>query len=380
MRAPLPWRNPRQFFPQQPRQPEPQPHERPGAIGPRPMHETDGRIVDAALYESGRRIMTTHSVAETVQALHEHPHSFAWIGLEKPSEAQVEEVAKAFDLHHLAVEDAVRAHQRPKIERYGPTLFTVLRATSYRDAEEEVDFSELHVFVGRRFVVTLRHSDAPDLAAVRRRMEDESQLLAHGPEAVLYAIFDAVVDGFGPVVRGLEQDIEEIEDQVFAADATVSRRIYELSREVIGFQRATKSIITSLQALASGWEKHGVATELRAYWRDVIDHVTHVNERVDEFRSVLRDILTVNSTLVSERQNEKMELQAELSLVEGERTKRISSWAAIFFAPTLVAGIYGMNFKNMPELDWPYGYPFALSLMVVGMFVLWWIFKRNKWL
>ena len=229
----------------------------------------------------------------------------AWIGLYRPAEAELLSLAEEFGLHELAVEDAIVAHQRPKLDRYGNTLFVVLRAARYLDAAEEVDFGELHVFIGGDFVLTVRHAEAPNLATVRRRMEADPQLLAHGPEAVLYAILDAVVDGYAPVVAGLQNDIDEIETEVFRGDPAVSRRIYELSREVIEFQRATRPLVGMLDALMAGFDKYGIDEELRRYLRDVADHATTVVERVDGFRQMLQDILTVNATLVSQAQNEE---------------------------------------------------------------------------
>ena len=200
-------------------------------------------VVDTAIYRDGRRIETPATVSETARRLREQPGTMAWIGMFRPAEAQFLPVADEFGLHELAVEDAIVAHQRPKLERYGDTLFVVLRAARYLDDVEEVEFGEIHLFVGADFVITVRHSESPDLAAVRRRMENDPELLARGPEAVLYAILDSVVDGYAPVVAGLQKDIDEIETEVFRGDPKVSRRIYELSREVIEFQRAARPLI-----------------------------------------------------------------------------------------------------------------------------------------
>ena len=304
----------------------------------------------------------------------------AWIGLYRPAEAQLLAVAEEFGLHELAVEDAIVAHQRPKLERYGDTLFVVLRAARYLDEVEEVDFGEIHVFVGPNFVLTVRHSQAPDLAAVRRRMEGDPDLLRLGPEAVLYAILDAVVDGYAPVVAGLQNDIDEIETEVFGGDPKVSRRIYELSREVIEFQRATRPLLGMLDGLMAGFDKYGTDEELQRYLRDVADHATTVAERVDGFRQMLADILTVNATLVSQAQNEEIKHLTEASYAQNEEIKKISAWAAILFAPTLIGTVYGMNFEHMPELHWVFGYPFALALMLLVCVTLYVIFKRRGWL
>ncbi|MEU1803128.1 magnesium and cobalt transport protein CorA [Streptomyces sp. NPDC019937] len=337
-------------------------------------------VVDAAVYRDGRRVGTPDSLAATFRRLREEPGAMAWIGLYRPTEAELLSLAQEFDLHKLSIEDAMEAHQRPKLERYGETLFVVLRAARYLDAVEEVDFGELHVFVGPDFLITVRHGAAPDLSAVRARMESAPELLALGPEAVLYAILDAVVDGYAPVVAGVQNDIDEIETEVFRGDPAVSRRIYELSREMVEFQRATRPLVGMLRGLMAGFDKYGTDDELQRYLRDVADHVTHTSERVDGFRSALTDILAVNATLVTQQQNAEMRALAEAGFEQNEEVKKISAWAAILFAPTLVGTIYGMNFTHMPELHWVLGYPFALLLMAVVCVSLYVIFKRRDWL
>ncbi|WP_206440264.1 magnesium and cobalt transport protein CorA [Streptomyces scabichelini] len=339
-----------------------------------------GSVVQAALYRDGVRVSTPASLAETFRELREQPEGMAWIGLARPTESEILSLAAEFDLHPLAVEDAMEAHQRPKLERYGETLFVVLRAARYLDAPEEVDFGELHVFVGPDFLITVRHGAAPDLSAVRRRMEESPELLKLGPEAVLYAVLDAVVDGYAPVVSGVQNDIDEIETEVFGGDPWVSRRIYELSREMVEFQRATRPLVGMLHSLMAGFAKYGTDEELQRYLRDVADHVTHTSERVDGFRQALTDILTVNATLVTQQQNAEMRALAEAGFEQNEEIKKISSWAAILFAPTLVGTIYGMNFDHMPELHWALGYPFAIVLMAVVCTSLYVIFKRRDWL
>lgn len=320
------------------------------------------------------------TLADTFRELREQPSGMAWIGLARPTESELLSLAAEFDLHPLSVEDAMEAHQRPKLERYGDTLFVVLRAARYLDAPEEVDFGELHVFVGPDFVITVRHGAAPDLSAVRHRMEETPELLSLGPEAVLYAILDTVVDGYAPVVSGVQNDIDEIETEVFRGDPEVSRRIYELSREMVEFQRATRPLVGMLHSLMAGFAKYGTDEELQRYLRDVADHVTHTSERVDGFRQALTDILTVNATLVTQQQNAEMRALAEAGFEQNEEIKKISSWAAILFAPTLVGTIYGMNFEDMPELGWSFGYPFAIGLMGVVCVSLYLIFKRRDWL
>ncbi|MEU6777091.1 magnesium and cobalt transport protein CorA [Streptomyces sp. NPDC046759] len=337
-------------------------------------------VVQAALYRDGLRVSSPATLAETYRELREQPSGMAWIGLARPTGTDLHSLAAEFGLHPLAVEDAMEAHQRPKLERYGETLFVVLRAARYLDAPEEVDFGELHVFVGPDFVITVRHGAAPDLSAVRRRMEDSPDLLKLGPEAVLYAILDAVVDGYAPVVSGVQNDIDEIETEVFRGDPEVSRRIYELSREMVEFQRATRPLVGMLHGLMAGFAKYETDEELQRYLRDVADHVTHTSERVDGFRQALSEILTVNATLVTQQQNAEMRALAEAGFEQNEEVKKISSWAAILFAPTLVGTIYGMNFDHMPELHWLFGYPFAIGLMGVVCLTLYVVFKRRDWL
>jgi magnesium transporter len=338
------------------------------------------RIVDSAVYVDGTRVASPGSLAETYAALHARPDGMAWIGLYRPEQHEVASLAAEFELHDLAVEDAIVAHQRPKLERYGDVLFVVLRPARYLDETEEVEFGEVHVFVGPDFVVTVRHSEAPDFGAVRRRLESQPDLLRRGPEAVLYAIVDRVVDGYYPVIAGVGNDIDEIETEVFSGDAMVSRRIYELSREVTEFQRATRPLVDMLAALSAGFAKYGVDDELQRYLRDVDDHLTQICERVDEFRQLLRDMLTVNTTVVAQQQNEEMKNLAEAANAQNEEVKKISAWAAILFAPTLIGTIYGMNFEHMPELDWIFGYPMALLLMALTCVTLYTVFKRRDWL
>lgn len=336
-------------------------------------------LIDNAVYVAGRRTQDPVSLDATFEAT-QNRGGMAWIGLYRPSPGEVRAIADEFTLHPLAVEDALTGHQRSKLERYEDTLFVVLRPARYLDAAEEVEFGELHLFVGPDFVVTIRHAESPNLGRVRRRLEASPDLLAMGPEAVLYAILDEVVDEYGPVISGLENDIDEIEDQLFAGDEAVSRRIYDLSREVIDFQRATQPLIGMLEGLLRGSDKYAVDVELQRYLRDVLDHALRIVERAGSFRSILENALTLQATLVGQRQNEEMRRMTELGLTQNEEVKRISSWAAILFAPTLVAAIYGMNFDNMPELHWQYGYPFALALMLGMGGALYAVFKRRRWL
>ena len=341
-------------------------------------------VVDNAVYVDGKRGAEPTSLDQTYAALRRCPdgRSFGWIGLLRPTEDEITSVAKEFGLHDLAVEDTVHAHQRPKLERYDDTVFVVLRPARYVDPVEVVELGEIHLFLGADFVVTVRHADEPDLAEVRHRLEDDPELLAHGPFAVLYAVLDKVVDDYGPVLDGLQNDIDQIEVQVFEGDPTASRRICQLTREVIAFQRAVEPLRELFGELRFRFSKTGTDTdpELRRALRDVADHALRVLERTDGFRQLLANILTVNSTLVAQRQNDEMTRLTEAGYVQNEQMKRVSSWAAILFAPTLVAGVYGMNFTHMPELDWWFGYPMAIGLMLLLGLVLYLIFKRRGWL
>jgi magnesium transporter len=336
-------------------------------------------IVDNAIYVDGVRTENPQSLSETFERMRERG-GMSWIGLYRPSEEEIRAVADEFGVHELVVEDALTGHQRSKLERYGDILFMVLRPARYLDAAEEVEFGEVHVIVGPDFVVTIRHAEAPDLGRVRRRLEGDPALLRRGPEAVLYAIVDEVVDEYSPVLAGLENDIDEIESQLFEQDTDATQRIYELSREVIDFQRATQPLAGMLEALLRGSEKYAVDDELQKYLRDVLDHALRIADRATTFRTLLDNALTVESTIVARRQNEEMQRMTELSIRQNDEVKKISGWAAILFAPTLVAGIYGMNFRSMPELDWVFGYPMAIGLMVAMGGGLYLVFKKNGWL
>jgi magnesium transporter len=326
-------------------------------------------IVDSAVYRDGRRVAEPDDLAE-LHAACQSGDSVAWLGLYEPSSEEFESVAREFGLHELAVEDAVKAHQRPKLERYGDTVFLVLRPARYVDETETVVFGEVAIFVGRRFVITVRHGDGPPLGPVRQRLEARPDLLRRGEMAILYAIVDEAVDGYRPVIAGLENDIGEIEDELFDGSPTVSRRIYELTREVIEFQRATGPLEGILARLM---DEPGLDEEERRYVRDVHDHAIHVQEQAHAFRALLQNILSVNLTL-------ETKALSEASHAQNEQVKRISAWAAILFAPTLVGTNYGMNFEHMPELGWRLGYPFALALMVVFSLVLYVIFRRRRWI
>lgn len=336
-------------------------------------------IIDNAVYVDGHRTPDPATLSETCELVRER-HGFGWIGLYRPDRSELQAVADEFGLHPLAVEDAQEGHQRPKIERYGGDRFVVLRPARYDDVQERIEFGEVDLFLGSDFVVVVRHAEAPDLKAVRSRLESEPQLLKAGPVAVLYAVADRVVDDYAPVVSGLENDIDEIEDQLFGGDPSVSQRIYELTREVITFERAIAPLNGLLEELRADLDGQQTVIEVRRALRDVLDHVTRIGERVDGFRVLLQNALTVNATLVAQRQNAQMEHLTRDSFEQGNQVKKVSSWAAIGFFPAMLASIWGMNFDYMPELHQPWGYPAALGAMLTLGVVLYVSFRRRNWL
>jgi magnesium transporter len=326
-------------------------------------------IVDQAMYQGGKRMAVAGDIGE-LSAACRNGGGIAWVGLYRPDERELASIAREFDLHELAVEDAVHAHQRPKLERYDDTLLLVLRPARYIDETETVEFGEVHVFVGPSFVITVRLAEAPDLARVRDSLESRPELLSRGRFAIVHAIVDRVVDDYGPVVAGVENDIDEIEGEVFQGSRGVSRRIYELTREVILFQRAIKPLVPILGRLMDAPD---VDEEEKRYLRDVQDHALRIQEQADNFRDLLQNILSVNLTL-------ETKALSETSNAQNEEVKKISAWAAILFAPTLIGTIYGMNFEQMPELNWLLGYPFALALMAAVCLGLYVSFKRRNWI
>ena len=274
-------------------------------------------------------------------------------------------VAAAFGLHELAVEDAEHAHQRPKLEDYEDSFFVVLRPARYDDAAEEVEFGEIHLFIGGAYLIAVRHGAASELGPARQRLEARPDLLRLGPAAAAWAIVDQVVDDYAPVVDGLETDIEEVEQQIFTQGADPTERIYRLKREVIEFHRAASPLLGPLEQLERGAFPR-VDERLRSFFRDVADHARRIDEQVMGQRELLTSVLEANLALQSVRQNEVV--------------RQISAWAAIIAVPTFIAGVYGMNFEHMPELDSPIGYPLALAVMAVCVFVLHGFFRRIHWL
>ncbi len=325
-----------------------------------------GVIVDCALYESGARKDGELPLFDALEAARSSPGAFVWIGLNQPTEDEFAAVSEELELHPLAVEDAIHAHQRPKLETYGETLFCVLKPADYVDSDEVVRIGELMMFLGSDFVVTVRHDDASVFADTRSQLEADPGRLQWGPLGVLYAVVDRVVDGYGMVLRGLAEDVDDIECQVFSDDRrNHGERIYRLKREVLEFRQAVAPLAEPLEDLAEG-RVTKAEHALLEYFRDVHDHVVRTTERVEGFDNLLDGALSANLAQVGVRQNEDM--------------RKITAWVAIIAMPTMIAGVYGMNFEHMPELGWVLGYPFALSLMACGCLSLYVLFRRRGWL
>jgi magnesium transporter len=322
-------------------------------------------IVDCAVYEGGQRRAGELSLESASQACRQDG-AFVWLGLFEPTPDELDSVRREFNLHELAVEDALNAHQRPKLEVYDDTLFVVLKPARYVDSEEVVETGEIHLFVSEAFVVAVRHGEASSLREARKRLETRSDLLAAGTGGVLYAIVDKVVDDYEPVAEGLANDIQQIEEQVFSTDRTnPAERIYRMEREVLEFSRAVMPLTPAIDRLARGHFSL-IDDELHEYFRDVHDHLLREGQRIDGFRDLLGSALQANLTQVSVRQNEDM--------------RRITAWVAILAVPTMVAGIYGMNFKHIPELQWTYGYPAVLLVILAICLSLYRRFRRDGWL
>ncbi|MER6051863.1 magnesium and cobalt transport protein CorA [Streptomyces sp. NPDC001793] len=340
-------------------------------------------VVDCGVYRDGRRVHGHPSPAEAIAGVRDEG-GFVWIGLHEPNEAEFAGIAQEFGLHPLAVEDAVHAHQRPKLERYDDTLFTVFKTVHYVEhaeltsTSEVVETGEVMCFTGPNFIVTVRHGGQGSLRALRHRLQEDRERLAKGPSAVLHAIADQVVDGYIAVAGAVQDDIDEVEIDVFssgtngkgagtkgAAKGGDAGRIYQLKREVLEFKRAVSPLLRPMQLLSER-PMRLVDSDIQKYFRDVADHLARVNEQVLSFDDLLNSILQANLAQAAVAQNEDM--------------RKITAWAAIFAVPTMIAGIYGMNFTYMPELHWKYGYPAMMLVTVTICFGIHRGFKRNGWL
>ncbi|MFF5445159.1 magnesium and cobalt transport protein CorA [Streptomyces sp. NPDC012888] len=336
-------------------------------------------VVDCAVYRDGRRLPA--SACPTPRAAMREARrdgGFTWIGLHEPTEAEFAGIAAEFGLHPLAVEDAVHAHQRPKLERYDDTLFAVFKTIHYVEhaeltaTSEVVETGEVMCFTGPDFVITVRHGGQGSLKGLRHRLEDEPELLAKGPSAVLHSIADHVVDGYIAVAAAVQDDIDLVESEVFAAPAgkggprgSDAGRIYQLKREVLEFKRAVAPLLRPMELLSER-PMRLVDPDIQKYFRDVADHLARVHEQVMGFDELLNSILQANLAQATVAQNEDM--------------RKITSWAAIIAVPTMICGVYGMNFEHMPELKWEYGYPMVMCSIVGICFTIHRALRRNGWL
>jgi magnesium transporter len=329
-------------------------------------------IVDCAVYVDGVRLPGHWTHEAAIAEVRRRDDGFVWIGLHEPDEAQINGIAETFDLHELAVEDAEEAHQRPKLERYDDMLFVVLKTVCYVAHQEPttasaiIETGEVMVFVGRDFVVTVRHGDHSRLRDVRRKLEADPEQLALGPAAVLHGIADHIVDRYLEVTDAVEADIDTLEAEVFEPRSTMDpEQIYVMKREVLELRRAVHPLGPPMRKLTEGYSAL-VPAEVRSYFRDVDDHVNTVTERVAGFDELLTTLVNAVLAKVTMRQNNDM--------------RKITSWVAIIAVPTMIAGIYGMNFDQMPELHWDFGYPLVLGVIAVSCLTLYRIFRRNRWL
>ncbi|MEU6219694.1 magnesium/cobalt transporter CorA [Streptomyces sp. NPDC047022] len=331
-------------------------------------------IIDCAVYRDGRRTEGPEDLSDALAEARASSDTFLWIGLHEPTETEFELVTQEFGLHPLAVEDALKAHQRPKLEVYDDSLFVVLKPVSYDSDSDTVSTGELMIFLGDSFVVTVRHGENMPLASIRRHLEEQPEMLRHGPTGVLYSIADSNVDRYLDVATELQTDLDEVETEVFSPSGGVSRhtasRIYMFKRQVQEFRRATVPLGPPLSRLA-GQAAYGAAVPFvqeksRPFFRDVNDHLIRVNESVEALDRLVSDVLSAHLAQMSVRQNDDM--------------RKISAWAAMAAVPTMIAGIYGMNFEHMPELHWVWSYPAVILVMAALEVVLYRTFKRRGWL
>jgi magnesium transporter len=324
-------------------------------------------IIDCAIYREGHRSGEPADFSDALDEVRaESGDAFLWAGLYEPTEDELAHVADEFSLHPLAVEDAVKAHQRPKLEQYEDSLFVVLKTLRYVEATSSLEIGEVMLFIGEGFVVTVRHGEGNPLAEVRKRLEEQEEVLRCGPSSVLYSVCDAVVDTYASIAGDVAADLEELEAAVFSPQRrNEAERIYSLKREVLEFRRAVLPLADPMRRLSDGGVRFA-HPETQPFFRDVYDHVERVNEQVEAFDGLLGDILNANLAQVAVRQNEDL--------------RRISAWVAIIAVPTMVAGIYGMNFENMPELKQVWGYPAAIVTMALACLLLYRAFRRSGWL
>jgi magnesium transporter len=322
-------------------------------------------VVNCASYLNGRRVANVEidNLAEVLQ----HPEQFVWVGLHEPGEETLQQFQKAFCLHDLAIEDAHRAHQRPKIETFGDTLFIVLRTAQLNEVHHRIDFGETHFFVGSNFLITIRHGSSISYADVRARCESTPHLLRKGQGFALYAVIDSIVDQYFPVVEGLEEELQGIEEMVFKEKPTreTTENIYQLKRQLLDLKRAVSPLIDICNRLMR-FDVKLISVETQPYFRDIYDHALRINEMVDHARELLNTALEANFSLIS--------------ISQSEVSKKFAGWAAIIAVPTMVAGFYGMNFKFMPELSWHWGYPVVVFFTIALCIIIYFMFRKSGWL
>jgi magnesium transporter len=338
-------------------------------------------IGDCGHYVDGRR-RPGRVPLERAGRLARSTSGYVWIGLQQPDEEQINAVAAQFDLPPLAVEDAVKAHQRPKLDVYGEVVFAVLKPVRYVDHDEVVDVTEIAVFISPTFVVSVRHGESDVLRRVRAELDaGTGRASPHGPSWVLYRAADLVVDGYEEAITHIDGDVDEIESEVFASDETEghSQRIYKLKREIAEFRRAVVPLTVALERLAEG-NVPGIDEASAPYFRDVHDHALRAADAIEGHDRLLSDVLQADLARVAARQSAIAVRQNEISVRQNEDMRKISAWAAIALVPTAIAGIYGMNFRHMPELAWRYGYFGVLGVIAGLCALLYLLFRRNGWL
>jgi len=321
-------------------------------------------IINCVAYADGQR--SANVELNRVHEVLKDANQFVWIGLHEPSEEVLQKVQEEFNLHDLAIEDAHRAHQRPKIELYGDSLFVVLR-TAQMNQQHHIEFGETHFFVGKNFIVVVRHGFTVSYTEVRSRCEAMPELLSKGQGFVLYAIIDFIVDRYFPVVHEMEQELEKIEDKIFKEKPSrhTTEQIYQLKRELLEVKRAVSPLIDICSRLMR-FDIKSISADTQLYFRDIYDHVIRINEMVDNTRELLNTALEANFSLISISQN--------------DTSKKFAGWAAIFAVPTMVAGFWGMNFRFLPETEWQYGFYAVIIGTITVCILLYVLFRRSGWL
>ena len=320
-------------------------------------------IVNSVAYQNGRKLADIQKAQ--ISDYVKHPECFVWVAIKDPEEQEILEMADEFSLHPLAVEDALHGHQRPKVEEYGDSVFVVLHTLALH--EGEIQTGEVCIFVGPNYILSIRRRTDPGFQAVRTRVESEPELLSHGSGFVLYALMDNIVDRYFPVVDQLEVELEKIEERIFEGTSTRAniRELYGLKHRLMIVRHAVEPLIEAIHKLYGGRVPH-VCVGTQEYFRDIYDHLLRVSQQLDGLRDMVITAMQVNLSMISMQENETM--------------KRLAAYGALVAVPTMIAGVYGMNFKNMPELDWTFGYPLAVFLMFGLDALLFLKFRRTGWL